>query len=79
MTRWIWSGWSLCAEMRGDDDLVLEITGSAGDDVVQVRVAELVNDRRPFPRGDKSHLRDQDLGAVDLGKASRPAGDVSPR
>jgi hypothetical protein len=54
-------------EMRGDDHLVFEPVGP-GNQVVEMGVAKLVDQRRALIGRDKGHLEDQDLHLVDRGE-----------
>ncbi len=54
------------AEMRGDDQLILEFVTTVNK-VVEVHVAELVDFFFTVIGRDKSHLADLDLGLVHFG------------
>ena len=55
------------AEVRGDDQLVLEPIG-ARQEIIEMCVAELVDLVRQLGLADEGHLHDEHLGAVDVGE-----------
>ena len=71
--RWIWSGWRRVLKCEA---MITSFSNRSARamQVVEVRVAELVDQRRALVGGDEGHLEDQDLGLVDLGAGVEALG-----